>query len=78
MSNNPRFEAPGSPLELLDNVPDSTLRRLKQYSGRLATEAVTAMQERLPVPERPAPTYCASVRGSPSANMSHVPPLPEK
>lgn len=37
-----------SPLELLDTVPDSLLRRLKQYSGRLATEAVTAMQERLP------------------------------
>ncbi|AWV48156.1 hypothetical protein JK2ML_1652 [Mycobacterium leprae Kyoto-2] len=36
------------PLELLDTVPDSLLRRLKQYSGRLATEAVTAMQERLP------------------------------
>ncbi|OBK15432.1 PucR family transcriptional regulator [Mycobacterium asiaticum] len=37
-----------SPLEMLDSVPDSLLRRLKQYSGRLATEAVTAMQERLP------------------------------
>ena len=33
---------------MLDVVPDSTLRRLKQYSGRLATEAVSAMQERLP------------------------------
>ncbi|WP_205873474.1 PucR family transcriptional regulator [Mycobacterium camsae] len=39
---------PRSPLELLDTVPDSLLRRLKQYSGRLATEAVSAMQERLP------------------------------
>ncbi|OBG19724.1 CdaR family transcriptional regulator [Mycobacterium sp. 852002-51057_SCH5723018] len=39
---------PRSPLELLDTVPESLLRRLKQYSGRLATEAVTAMQERLP------------------------------
>ena len=29
-------------------MPDSLLRRLKQYSGRLATEAVSAMQERLP------------------------------
>jgi hypothetical protein len=29
-----------SALELLDTVPDSLLRRLKQYSGRLATEAV--------------------------------------
>jgi len=37
-----------SQLELLDAVPESLLRRLKQYSGRLATEAVTAMQERLP------------------------------
>jgi DNA-binding PucR family transcriptional regulator len=35
-------------LELLDTVPDSLLRRLKQYSGRLATEAVSAMQDRLP------------------------------
>ena len=39
---------PRSPLEMLDTVPDSLLRRLKQYSGRLATEAVSAMQERLP------------------------------
>jgi DNA-binding PucR family transcriptional regulator len=39
---------PRSPLELLDTVPESLLRRLKQYSGRLATEAVAAMQERLP------------------------------
>lgn len=39
---------PKSPLGLLDTVPDSLLRRLKQYSGRLATEAVSAMQERLP------------------------------
>jgi DNA-binding PucR family transcriptional regulator len=37
-----------SPLELLDTVPDSLLRRLKHYSGRLATQAVSAMQERLP------------------------------
>src|ERR1700749_3966026 len=33
---------------MLDTVPESLLRRLKQYSGRLATEAVSAMQERLP------------------------------
>ena len=33
---------------MLDTVPDSLLRRLKQYSGRLATEAVSIMQERLP------------------------------
>ncbi|BBZ76567.1 hypothetical protein MANY_19040 [Mycolicibacterium anyangense] len=48
MSDNPRPEAPRPPLELLANVPDSTLRRLKQYSGRLATQAVHAMEERLP------------------------------
>ena len=39
---------PRSPLELLENVPESLQRRLKQYSGRLATEAVQVMQERLP------------------------------
>ncbi len=35
-------------LELLDSVPESLLRRVKQYSGRLATEAVHVMGERLP------------------------------
>ena len=39
---------PASTLEVLETVPDSVLRRLKQYSGRLATEAVHAMEERLP------------------------------
>src|SRR6201987_2870435 len=29
-------------------MPESLLRRLKQYSGRLATEAVSALQDRLP------------------------------
>jgi len=29
-------------------VPEATLRRLKQHSGRLATEAVQAMTEHLP------------------------------
>ncbi len=48
MADNPRFDAGRSPLKLLDDVPDSTLRRLKQYSGRLATEAVHAMEKRLP------------------------------
>lgn len=48
MPDNKRTVAARSPLELLDNVPESTLRRLKQYSGRLATEAVHAMTERLP------------------------------
>lgn len=33
---------------MLDSVPESALRRVKQYSGRLATEAVAAMQDRLP------------------------------
>ncbi len=32
----------------MDNIPESLLRRLRQYSGRLATEAVHAMEERLP------------------------------
>lgn len=36
-----------SPIALLKDVPESLRRRLKQYSGRLATEAVQAMQERL-------------------------------
>ena len=35
-------------LELLDSVPESLLRRVKQYSGRLATEAVHVMGDRLP------------------------------
>jgi DNA-binding PucR family transcriptional regulator len=39
---------PRSTLELLDGVPESLLRRLKQYSGRFSTQAVSAMQERLP------------------------------
>jgi DNA-binding PucR family transcriptional regulator len=43
-----RFAMPGSTLELLDSVPESLLRRLKQYSGRFSTQAVSAMQERLP------------------------------
>lgn len=40
--------APKSTLELLENVPESLLRKLKQYSGRFATQAVAAMQDRLP------------------------------
>ncbi len=40
--------APKSTLELLENVPDTLLRKLKQYSGRFATEAVAAMHDRLP------------------------------
>ena len=47
MADN-RFVPPTSTLEVLEHVPESVLRRLKQYSGRLATEAVHAMEERLP------------------------------
>ncbi|OBI66897.1 CdaR family transcriptional regulator [Mycobacterium sp. E796] len=44
----PFAKHPRSPLELLDTVPEPLLRRLKQYSGRLATEAVSVMGDRLP------------------------------
>ncbi len=44
----PFAKHPRSPLDMLDTVPESLLRRLKQYSGRLATEAVSVMQDRLP------------------------------
>lgn len=47
MADN-RFIPPKSTVEVLETVPDSVLRRLQQYSGRLATEAVRAMEERLP------------------------------
>jgi len=47
VTNKP-FALPRSTLELLDSVPESLLRRLKQYSGRFSTEAVTVMQDRLP------------------------------
>jgi DNA-binding PucR family transcriptional regulator len=43
-----RYVPPKTTLEVLETVPDATLRRLKQYSGRLATQAVHAMEERLP------------------------------
>src|SRR3954447_24179294 len=43
-----RYIPPKSTVEVLETVPDSVLRRLKQYSGRLATEAVHALQDRLP------------------------------
>lgn len=42
------LNAGAAPLALLSDVPDATLRRLKGYSGRLATEAVQTMQQRLP------------------------------
>ncbi|KUI37717.1 PucR family transcriptional regulator [Mycobacterium sp. IS-1590] len=43
-----RFVPPKSTVEVLEAVPDSVLRRLQQYSGRVATEAVRALEERLP------------------------------
>ncbi|HEY9303922.1 MAG TPA: PucR family transcriptional regulator [Mycobacterium sp.] len=45
---NKQVAKPRSSLELLDSVPESLLRRLKQYSGRFSTEAVSVMQDRLP------------------------------
>ena len=50
MSDNQSGPAvkPRLPLDLVETVPDSLLRRLKQYSGRLATQAVAVMEERLP------------------------------
>ncbi len=48
MADNNRFIPPQSTVEVLEHVPESALRRLKQYSGRLATEAVHVMEERLP------------------------------
>jgi DNA-binding PucR family transcriptional regulator len=47
MADN-RYVPPASTVEVLQTVPDSTLRRLKQYSGQLATQAVASMQDRLP------------------------------
>ncbi len=47
MPNNPHTP-PASTLEVLDTVPESVLRRLNQYSGRLATQAVHVLEERLP------------------------------
>ncbi|OBK37760.1 PucR family transcriptional regulator [Mycobacterium sp. 1245111.1] len=43
-----QFSTPRPTLDLLDSVPESLLRRLKQYSGRFSSEAVSAMQDRLP------------------------------
>ena len=60
----PFAKHPRSPLEMLDTVPESVLRRLKQYSGRLATEAVSAMQERLP--------FFADLEASQRASMALV------
>jgi DNA-binding PucR family transcriptional regulator len=60
----PFAKHPRSPLELLDTVPESLLRRLKQYSGRLATEAVNVMGERLP--------FFADLEASQRASMALV------
>ena len=43
-----QFAMPRTTLELLDSVPESLLRRLKQYSRRFSTEVVKVMQDRLP------------------------------
>jgi DNA-binding PucR family transcriptional regulator len=43
-----QFPTARTTLDLLDSVPESLLRRLKQYSGRFSTEAVSVMQDRLP------------------------------
>ncbi|GAB4703994.1 PucR family transcriptional regulator [Mycobacterium avium subsp. hominissuis] len=60
----PFAKHPRSPLETLDTVPESVLRRLKQYSGRLATEAVSVMQDRLP--------FFADLEASQRASVSLV------
>lgn len=39
---------PRSTLDLLNAVPETLLRRLKHYSGRLATQSVNVLGERLP------------------------------
>src|SRR4029077_606028 len=59
-----RFVPPASTLEVLETVPDSVLRRLKQYSGRLANQAVHAMEERLP--------FFADLEASPRARVQLV------
>ncbi|HEX5143052.1 MAG TPA: PucR family transcriptional regulator [Mycobacterium sp.] len=43
-----RFIPPSPPTDLVQNVPESLRRRLKQYSGQLASNAVQVMTERLP------------------------------
>ncbi|MCV7221464.1 PucR family transcriptional regulator [Mycolicibacterium elephantis] len=47
MADN-RYVPPKSTVEVLQTVPDPVLRRLQQYSGRLSTQAVRALEERLP------------------------------
>ena len=49
MADNPGAPVlPRSTLDLLSTVPDTLLRRLKHYSGRLATQADAVMGDRLP------------------------------
>ncbi|MGV0848588.1 PucR family transcriptional regulator [Mycolicibacterium phlei] len=43
-----RYVPPKSTVEVLETVPESVLSRLQQYSGRLATEAVRVLEQRLP------------------------------
>lgn len=62
--DNPLLEQRRSPLELLDDIPESTLRRLKGRSGRLATEAVQEMEKRLP--------FFASLEASQRASVQLV------
>ncbi|KUI23129.1 PucR family transcriptional regulator [Mycobacterium sp. IS-1496] len=59
-----RYVPPASTVEVLQTVPDSVLRRLKQYSGPLATQAVTFMQDRLP--------FFASLEASQRASVQLV------
>src|ERR1700761_5645034 len=59
-----QFPTPRTTLDLLDSVPESLLRRLKQYSGRVFPEAVSAMQERLP--------FFAELEASQRASLSLV------
>lgn len=62
MPDNQILEQRHSPLELLGDIPESTLRRLKGRSGRLATEAVQIMEQRLPFFARLEASQRASVQ----------------
>src|SRR3954454_9616654 len=57
-----RYIPPKSTVEGLETVTDSTLRRLKQYSCTLATQAVRALEERLPFFADLEPSQRASVQ----------------
>ena len=60
--DNSVVEQRRSPLELLADIPEATLRRLKGRSGRLATEAVQTMEQRLPFFARLEASQRASVQ----------------